>query len=114
MYPGLGNINLDPQLVDADGADDLVGTEDDDLRLSVGSPGADAGNNDAVPADVTDLDGDGNVVESVSVDLDGNRRFGDDPSSPDTGSGPPPIVDLGAYESAEAVEQACCLSLIHI
>ncbi|UCG15617.1 MAG: hypothetical protein JSV19_10015, partial [Phycisphaerales bacterium] len=31
-------------------------------------------------------------------DLDGNPRFADDPNTPDTGQGTPPIVDMGAYE----------------
>jgi len=34
----------------------------------------------------------------VTTDLDGNARFVDDPYTPDTGSGTPPIVDMGAYE----------------
>ncbi len=58
---------------------------DDDLHLSAGSPCIDAGDNTAVPPEVT-------------TDLDGNPRFADDPNSPDTGNGAPPIVDLGAYE----------------
>ena len=33
---GGGNIDADPLFVDADGADDTVGTPDDDLRLSAG------------------------------------------------------------------------------
>ncbi len=82
---GGGNIDADPLLVDALGPDNTPGTEDDDLRLGPGSPCIDAGDNRAVPADVT-------------RDLRGNRRFFDDPDSPDTGVGPPPIVDMGAYE----------------
>ncbi len=35
---GTGNIGLDPAFVDADGQDDLAGTEDDDLRVIAGSP----------------------------------------------------------------------------
>jgi len=40
---GVGNIDADPLFVDADGPDDIVGTEDDDVRLLVGSPCIDAG-----------------------------------------------------------------------
>ena len=80
---GTGNINSDPLFVDADGADDTVGTLDDDLRLSAYSPAIDAGNNDAI---------------SESYDLDGNTRFYDDTAVTDTGSGTAPIVDMGAYE----------------
>ena len=40
----------------------------------------------------------GTVPPSVVVDRDGNPRFVDDPYTPDTGNGSPPIVDMGAYE----------------
>jgi hypothetical protein len=75
--PGTGNIDADPQFVDPDNAD---------FRLQPGSPCIDAGDNTAVPEDVT-------------TDLDGNPRFVDDPGTADTGYGEPPIVDRGAYES---------------
>jgi hypothetical protein len=51
----------------------------------VGSPCIDAASNAEVPADVT-------------TDLDGRPRFVDDPNTPDTGQGTPPIVDMGPYE----------------
>jgi len=70
---GGGNIDANPLFADAD------------LRLSVGSPCIDAGDNTAVPGGVT-------------TDLDGNPRFVDDPDTTDTGNGTPPIVDMGAYE----------------
>jgi hypothetical protein len=84
-YAGEGNIDTDPLFVDPDGADDIFGTEDDNLRLQPGSPCIDAADNTAVPYDVT-------------TDLDGNPRFVDDPDTEDTGFGDPPIVDMGAYE----------------
>ncbi len=84
-FPGIGNIDADPMFIDADGPDDIPGTEDDDLRLSPGSPCIDAADNTAVPLGVT-------------TDLDGNPRFVDDPGVADTGIGPPPVVDMGAYE----------------
>jgi hypothetical protein len=34
----------------------------------------------------------------ITIDLDGNPRFVDDPDTVDTGYGDPPIVDMGAYE----------------
>ena len=40
---GTGNIGGDPQFVDADGADDVIGTEDDDVHLLEGSPCIDTG-----------------------------------------------------------------------
>ncbi len=42
-WGGLGNIGDDPMFVDADGADDVVGTEDDDVHLLEGSPCIDTG-----------------------------------------------------------------------
>ncbi|MCH8343440.1 MAG: hypothetical protein IH983_05595 [Planctomycetes bacterium] len=86
-FAGTGNINADPLFVDADGPDNIPGTDDDDLRLSPGSPCIDAADNTALPAGITE-------------DLDGNPRFVDDPDTPDTGNrdGINPIVDMGAYE----------------
>ena len=72
---GTGNVNADPLFVAAPG----------DLSLQSGSPAIDAGNNAAVPGEVT-------------TDLAGGPRFVDDPQKTDTGSGTPPIVDMGAYE----------------
>ncbi|MHC4113136.1 MAG: right-handed parallel beta-helix repeat-containing protein, partial [Planctomycetota bacterium] len=40
---GTGNIGGDPLFVDADGTDDVIGTEDDDVHLSEGSPCIDTG-----------------------------------------------------------------------
>jgi cysteine-rich repeat protein len=85
IYPGVGNIDDDPHFVDPDGLDDTPGTTDDDMHLSGGSPCIDAGDNTAVPVGVT-------------TDLDGNPRFVDDPGTPDTGNGTPPMTDMGAYE----------------
>ncbi|MHC4864383.1 MAG: choice-of-anchor Q domain-containing protein [Planctomycetota bacterium] len=82
---GAGNINSAPCFVDADGADNTVGTEDDNLRLANGSPCIDAGDNTAVPAGIND-------------DLNGFPRFIDDLCTADTGNGTAPIVDMGAYE----------------
>ncbi len=75
-WPGEGNIDADPQFVDP---------QNGDLHLLLGSPAIDAGNNSAVPT-------------SVVTDLDGNPRFVDEPNTPDTGNGTPPVVDMGAYE----------------
>ncbi len=56
------------------------------LRLQLTSPAIDAGNNAAVPP-------------GIITDLDGNPRFVDIPTVPDSGNGAPPIVDMGAYEA---------------
>ena len=83
---GTGNIALDPLFVDADGPDDIVGTPDDNLRLSSQSPCIDAGDGSELPADVFDLDGDGDTTEAIPHDQDGNPRLlGSD-------------IDMGAYE----------------
>ncbi|MHC5115259.1 MAG: choice-of-anchor Q domain-containing protein, partial [Planctomycetota bacterium] len=69
-----GNIDAPPLFVDQDNGD---------LRLSSGSPCIDAGDSDETMG---------------TEDLDGNPRFQNDCTTPDTGSGTPPIVDMGAYE----------------
>lgn len=99
---GTGNIGDDPLLVDADGPDDVPGTEDDILRLSPGSPCIDAADNTAVPPDTLDLDADGDTAERTPLDLGGNLRFTDDCLTDDNGVSDPPdyvrVVDMGAYE----------------
>jgi len=70
---GQGSINADPRFQDPAGADELPGTPDDDLRLSVGSPCIDVGNQDLLP-------------EGVTTDLAGQPRTAG------------PEIDMGAYE----------------
>jgi parallel beta-helix repeat protein len=93
-WAGDDNINTDPCFVDADGPDDTVGTEDDNLRLWAGSPCIDAGDNNSVPDDIFDVDNDGNTIEPLPWDLDGRPRIADGDCN-DT-----EIVDMGAYEFA--------------
>jgi hypothetical protein len=82
---GSNNINADPLFVDADGADNTVGTVDDDLRLSAGSPCIDAA--------------DFSVYHpGPMLDLGGLDRTVDDPSTADTGSGVLTFLDMGAHE----------------
>ena len=83
-----GNIRSDPLFLDA---------AHGDYHLRGASPCLDAGNSAAVPADSADLDEDGDTTEPVPRDLAGNARCFDAPRA-DTGSGPPPVVDMGAYE----------------
>ncbi len=105
---GPGNIDADPLFVDPDGPDDDPDTwEDNDFHLSAGSPCIDAGCNCAVPPDTLDLDGDGDTGEYTPFDRDGDGRFFDDPATDDTGSGLPPIVDMGAYEFGGSDEPPC-------
>ena len=101
-----GNISDDPLFVQEPdpGPDAEWGTEDDEMgdpRLLFGSPCIDAGDNDGVPPDTADLDGDSDTAEPLPLDLAGNPRFLDDPLTADTGSAGaagPPVVDMGAYE----------------
>lgn len=72
-----GNIQADPLFRDPAGGN---------LRLGLTSPAIDAANNSAVPA-------------GILADLDGQPRFVDIPTVPDSGSGAAPIVDMGAYEA---------------
>ena len=85
---GVGNIDSDPRFVDELGLDGVPATGDEDLRLDVGSPCIDAGDNTALPM-------------GIDTDLDGNPRFVDAVNYPDTGNPPGggPIVDMGAYEA---------------
>jgi hypothetical protein len=95
---GTGNIGDDPLLADFDGPDGYTGTPDDDLHLLPGSPCLDAGANALAPPDTADLDGDGDTLEALSLDLDATIRFADDLAAIDVGSGPVPVIDMGAYE----------------
>jgi predicted outer membrane repeat protein len=95
---GAGNIGTNPKFIDADGADDVVGTEDDDLRLRAASPCVDAASVLLDPSDTADLDCDGDVAEKVALDLGLVGRYADDLAVADTGPGPAPDSDMGAYE----------------
>ncbi len=85
-WSGTGNFELDPLFSDVTGPDQVLGTEDDDVRLSVDSPCVDTGDNDSLPQDTTDLDGDGDANEPLPVDLADSRRS--------VGA----FVDMGALE----------------
>ena len=76
-YLGAGNIDADPNFVDANGGD---------LHLLSESPCIDAGDTTAV---------------NLPLDLDGNPRAIDSPNTPNTGlsvSDSLHVVDMGAYE----------------
>jgi hypothetical protein len=56
-WPDTGNIDTDPMFQDPDGADDILGTEDDNLHLLPGSPCIDTGNPSYIAEpNETDLD----------------------------------------------------------
>jgi hypothetical protein len=78
--------------VDPDGADNVVGTLDDNLRLQQDSPCVDSGTDSVLPTDESDLDSDGDTNELLPIDLDLAPRVAD--GNEDASS----IVDMGAYE----------------
>jgi hypothetical protein len=72
-WSGTGNIDVDPMFADADGPDNIFGTEDDDLRLEESSPCVNTGTNYSPHLQPFDLDGNPRIAECR--------------------------VDMGAYES---------------
>jgi len=96
-WSGVGNINTDPLFADPDGPDNIPGTEDDDLRLSLFSPCIDAGDPDYVPEpNETDCAGNARVV-SGRIDMGAYEFQGliyvDDDASDDPGLGDPQVSD---------------------
>lgn len=92
-------IDTDPLFLDPAGPDGNPLTFlDNDYRLAAGSPCIDAASVSMVPPDRADLDADGDRTEEVPFDLAGQTRRVDDPLTPDTGAGPAPVVDHGAFE----------------
>ena len=71
----------DPQYSNIAGPDEIVGTMDDRFAVSPGSPVVDAGESTLPDPDFAEL-----------------PRMVDYPDQPDTGPGPPPVIDIGAYE----------------
>jgi hypothetical protein len=94
---GLGNFSADPLFVNAVGADGVIGTDDDDFRLSNASPCVDRGEGTSDMLDVADVDNDGNFTEQLPIDLAGAPRMTDDIVN-DEGAGTIPFLDVGAYE----------------
>ena len=96
---GTGNFGMDPRFV-RNPVLGSTGQESDygNLHLRPDSPCIDAGDVLAVPPDALDLDGDGDTNESLPLDLAAHTRRVDDTLRADTGSGPAPVVDIGAFE----------------
>jgi hypothetical protein len=78
-FAGNGNIGTDPCFMDPPGIDGVIGTTDDNVRLSLDSSCIDAGDDAAVPVE-------------LEVDLDGHPRIADGDCDTDIS------VDMGAYE----------------
>jgi len=74
-FIGSGNTSVNPQFVSPLGADTIVGTRDDDLRLGVVTACVEGGDNSVIPAGViVDLAGsprvaEGNVAAPATVDM---------------------------------------------
>ena len=84
-FPGVGNLDTDPQFTDPNGADGDPSTgTDNDYRPVSGAPGNDAGENTLLPS-------------GVGLDLDGAARIADDAAAPNVCGGI--CVDIGAYEA---------------
>lgn len=81
---GFGNIGMNPQMVSPLGLDNVAGTLDDNCRLGPTSPCIDAGSS--------------NTVNACYLDADEKLRVIDEPTVADTGAGPPPFPDMGAFE----------------
>lgn len=86
--PNISNYDstptIDNSLVDVDPL--FADAANGNLHPIFSSPARNAGNNAFLPADLTDLDGDGNITEQIPYDLSGDPRvFGAN-------------VDIGAFE----------------
>lgn len=111
---GTGNIGGDPLYSSPTGVDGVAGTEDDDLTPDTGSPVIDAADGSVVPADVADLDGDGNTAEQTPRDVVDGGRFVDDLATADTGVpgvSDPDVPDMGAVEVQTCTTVAQCCDL---
>lgn len=101
-----GNTGSDPQFVDPDGADNVIGTLDDNPRLQPTSPLADTGDA-SIPvllADPRDDDADTSTAEPLPLDFGGGRRVLDLSGVP-AGGPTGPIPDPGAYETPPPATQ---------
>ena len=97
----VGNLDINPSFIDADGADNVVGTEDDDLRISAGSPAIDSGNTVAVA---------GNVG---GTDAHGNPRLVDDPATANGGVSAFGLsIDRGAFEFGAEPASSCASDIV--
>ncbi|MBI5865258.1 MAG: right-handed parallel beta-helix repeat-containing protein [Planctomycetes bacterium] len=77
-----------------------------DYALLANSGCIDAGSNPRAGQDVGDVDFDGDAAEPPPVDLTGRPRFADRATTPDTGEGAAPLIDLGAQEYPPAACRA--------
>jgi hypothetical protein len=103
VIDGGGTLDQAPQFIDVSapaGPDGIFATRDDGLNVQRGSPALDAGSVGALPADLSDLDEDGDTGEPLPLGLAGTGRIQDR-----DGDGTP-IVNIGAYEASAAAPVA--------
>jgi predicted outer membrane repeat protein len=89
-HSGTGNINSDPLFINSGMAR---------LGLQSGSPCRDAASYTALPADALDIDDNSNTTEIIPWDFAGNKRWVDDLSTTNTGTGTYTYLDMGAIEA---------------
>ncbi len=77
-----GNLDADPRFLLS--PDPAAAPQAIDLRLQAGSPAINTGSLSSLPADVGDVDGDGNTAEVLPLDLAGKPRVAG--GSPDPGA----------------------------
>ncbi len=93
---GNNNIDADPCFVDPCSGD---------YHLMADSPCIDRGDNNTIPVDVADIDGDGNTVEAMSWDIEGHYRISDGDCDGNS------TVDMGAYEYGLFGDVDCSLDI---
>jgi NDP-sugar pyrophosphorylase family protein len=106
-WAGEGNQDKDPLFIQVENRK-TQHTEAKEFHLATNSPAIDAGNNTAIPQDLTDAEckgGDGNTTEVVAIDFDGNSRLLDGNNDGIA------TVDMGAYEVYSSSEQLVTLTL---
>lgn len=97
-HAGTGNIDADPYFFKTE--------YDSDYRLQPFSACTDAGNNAALPADVADIDRDGDFAESLPIDWLGRARVAD-------GNGDSTAtVDMGAFEYVPGSETLSTVTVV--
>ncbi|MDX1616300.1 MAG: cadherin-like domain-containing protein [Candidatus Promineifilaceae bacterium] len=89
---GGGNLDADPQFLRAP---DPAAGDYGDFHIPADSPAVDAGTNDPP-----------GLIVLPAADLDGQPRRENVPATPDTGTGSPPLVDMGPYEVQNAAPLA--------
>lgn len=92
-YPGEGNVLADPAFIDPLGVDGIAFSGDEDLRAAWCGAGVDTAATAFLPADLADLDEDGDRDEPLPWDFRGSARVDG-------------ALDRGAYE-ASSTEPAC-------